>query len=110
MAARAKKGSALPVSTGLAGNDYVIAIANVASVVNNAIVTATNFFANTNVPHVTVGNNAMSTANLVVRSVPAGIPGSSGANGAIGQIKWDANFLYVCVGTNSWKRTTLVSF
>jgi len=29
------------------------------------------------------------------------------ATGTAGQISWDANYIYVCVATNTWKRATL---
>lgn len=108
MAARAKKGSALNVSTGLVSGDSLIGLANVASVVNNAIVTVDSLFSNTNVPFVTVGNNALSSANLVLRS--SAVPISSASNGVNGQIVWDSGFVYVCVANNSWKRATLSTF
>lgn len=31
-------------------------------------------------------------------------PGSSGAVGASGQAAFDSNYLYICIGTNSWRR------
>ena len=34
----------------------------------------------------------------------------AGANGQAGQICWDANYLYVCVATNTWKRVALSSW
>lgn len=34
-------------------------------------------------------------------------PSSSSDNGTAGEICWDSNYLYVCVGTNTWKRCTL---
>lgn len=34
-------------------------------------------------------------------------PASASAAGNAGDICWDANFLYVCVATNTWKRATL---
>jgi len=37
-------------------------------------------------------------------------PASSSDTGTIGQIKIDGNYIYVCVGTNSWKRVALTSF
>ena len=32
---------------------------------------------------------------------------ASSATGTIGQICWDANYIYVCTATNTWKRATL---
>ena len=40
--------------------------------------------------------------NLVIEdSLP---PANASDNGIAGEIAWDANFIYVCVGTNQWKR------
>jgi hypothetical protein len=37
-------------------------------------------------------------------------PASASAPGAVGTIVWDANYVYVCVGTNMWKRAALSSW
>ena len=37
-------------------------------------------------------------------------PVSSTANGTTGQISWDANYIYVCVNTNTWKRVALTTW
>lgn len=37
-------------------------------------------------------------------------PASAGAVGALGDIAWDGNYLYVCVNTNSWKRAALAAW
>ena len=34
-------------------------------------------------------------------------PASAGASGNKGDICWDANYVYVCVATNTWKRSAL---
>ena len=34
-------------------------------------------------------------------------PASAGASGTTGEIAWDANYIYVCVATNSWKRVLI---
>jgi len=34
-------------------------------------------------------------------------PASAGATGAVGEICWDANYIYVCTTTNTWKRAAL---
>jgi hypothetical protein len=52
-----------------------------------------------------------STGNLVLN--PAGsvvvkngaVPGSATATGVAGQVAWDGSFLYICVATNTWRRT-----
>lgn len=37
-------------------------------------------------------------------------PTSSTAPGSTGQISWDANYIYICVNTNTWKRTALTTW
>lgn len=37
-------------------------------------------------------------------------PVSSTASGVVGQISWDANYIYVCVNTNTWKRVALTTW
>jgi hypothetical protein len=43
----------------------------------------------------------------LVSNIP---PGSSGATGATGQLALDTDWLYACVGTNTWKRTLLTGW
>ena len=35
------------------------------------------------------------------------VPGTTAAAGTAGDIAWDANYIYVCIATNSWKRALL---
>jgi hypothetical protein len=37
-------------------------------------------------------------------------PASAAAAGEAGQIAWDANFVYVCVATNTWKRVAIATW
>ena len=37
-------------------------------------------------------------------------PASATATGTLGEIRIDANYIYVCVATNTWKRTALVTW
>lgn len=37
-------------------------------------------------------------------------PPSANGNGQPGEIAWDANYMYVCVATNTWKRSPLSSW
>lgn len=37
-------------------------------------------------------------------------PVSSIAVGTVGQISWDANYIYICVNTNTWKRVALTTW
>lgn len=42
-----------------------------------------------------------------IRIRTANTPASATATGTQGQIAWDANYVYVCVATNTWKRAAL---
>jgi hypothetical protein len=37
-------------------------------------------------------------------------PGSSAASGTTGAFAWDNDYIYVCIGTNSWRRAGLTSW
>jgi hypothetical protein len=37
-------------------------------------------------------------------------PKASNANGIAGQLAYDTNYLYVCLGANQWKRVPLQNF
>lgn len=55
---------------------------------------------------------AKTTGNLrlhsdVLRIDTAKTPASAGAAGNQGDICWDADFVYVCVGSSQWKRAAL---
>tara|TARA_B100001093_G_scaffold290774_1_gene277654 strand:+ start:4558 stop:4980 length:423 start_codon:yes stop_codon:yes gene_type:complete len=34
-------------------------------------------------------------------------PASASASGTAGQISWDANYIYVCISANTWKRAAI---
>lgn len=103
-----RKVSDCALVTGLSSNDKLFVVSNdVGGVTNNALITASNFFSNTPVSFMTTGNNAVSTANLVVRTATTM---QSNSIGVEGQIKWDINFIYVCIANNVWKRVALSSF
>lgn len=38
------------------------------------------------------------------------VPSTTGSSGVTGQLSFDSNYLYVCVGTNSWKRAGLTGW
>lgn len=40
-------------------------------------------------------------------SVNSGAPASASATGTTGEIRYDSNYIYICVSTNTWKRTAL---
>jgi hypothetical protein len=42
-----------------------------------------------------------------VRIATAKTPASASDTGTAGEICWDANYIYVCTATNTWKRTAI---
>jgi hypothetical protein len=45
-----------------------------------------------------------------IRIRTAQTPASATATGNVGDICWDSNYIYVCVATNTWKRSSLASW
>jgi hypothetical protein len=45
-----------------------------------------------------------------IRIGTAKTPASAGATGTTGEIAWDANYIYVCTATNTWKRTAIATW
>ena len=45
-----------------------------------------------------------------IRVGTAKTPASASATGAAGEICWDANYIYVCTATNTWKRTAIATW
>lgn len=39
--------------------------------------------------------------------ISSGAPASATSTGTAGEIKWDTNYIYVCVATNTWKRVAI---
>jgi hypothetical protein len=62
-----------------------------------------------------VGIGTIPTAKLdinsdIMRLRTAKTPASAGAAGNAGDICWDANFIYICVATNSWTRVAIAAW
>jgi hypothetical protein len=55
------------------------------------------------IPQVTVTN-----ADLVL--TPPGTVPSASTPGTPGAIRWDANYIYICIASNVWKRAPLASW
>ena len=43
-------------------------------------------------------------------SVPTKTPSSANDTGTTGTITWDANYIYVCTATNTWKRVAIATW
>ncbi len=84
-----------PVANGLTSGDQVLCLVTVNNITNTCLVTLEHFLGNT-------------TANLVASNNY--VPLNSTDAGRPGQISWDASYLYIAIGSNSWKRIPLSSF
>lgn len=85
------------------------------SVQANGNVTGRNLFSGGEISargNISAANLSLTGSALFVNGVlraPLSTKTSSSA-GTAGQIAWDANYIYVCVATNTWKRAALASF
>lgn len=52
------------------------------------------------------GHLALKVTPILPRRTPA----TATAPGKVGEVSWDADYIYVCVATNTWKRTALASW
>ena len=55
---------------------------------------------------VTLTNKTLTSPIITSGSVPA----SASATGTAGQIQWDADYIYVCTATNTWKRVAIATW
>lgn len=55
----------------------------------------------------TAPSGLLDVADDKIRIRTARTPASATASGTQGEIAWDANFVYVCVATNAWRRAAL---
>jgi len=46
----------------------------------------------------------------IIRLRTAKTPATAGAAGSAGDICWDANYIYVCTATNTWKRVAIATW
>jgi hypothetical protein len=53
-------------------------------------------------------DNARSSAMGIARA--SGAPASSSDTGTTGDIKFDGDYIYICVATNTWKRAMLTTW
>jgi hypothetical protein len=98
--------------TVLATGNLVALNANISTSVNTLELNATTINS-INIGATSVNAFTVSTTGNVTIGGTAGSPlktKASGDTGTAGQITWDANYIYVCVATNTWKRASLVGF
>lgn len=72
----------------------------------------------------TLGSTSISTSGITTGTIlstgtvaasflatdPSGAPASSSAAGILGQIVADANYIYVCTATDTWKRVAIATW
>ena len=47
---------------------------------------------------------------LVLGTASNATPASASDTGTAGEVRWDADYVYVCVGTDTWKRAALATW
>jgi hypothetical protein len=61
-----------------------------------------------------VTDGGSNTRDLIVRnlrmSAPTLVPASAAATGSEGQIAWDADYIYICTATDTWKRVAIATW
>jgi len=131
--------NAVGISVGAGANVYAIAIGNAGNNWSNTIgisvgIGANNYTnavgisvgAGANVYAIAIGNAANNWSNTKLSNSSITISGGlkmsdihllsnvtvtlSSNVGNVGQVSWDGNYLYVCVATNLWRRTQLLSW
>lgn len=85
-----------------------ITVLNFANTVAQFITYASNVTSGT----IKVGDNlSVNATGFLNNSIPSQLTSkANNATGTAGQISWDANYIYVCVATNSWKRVALTTY
>lgn len=96
MVDRAKKLSELSSVTSVAGDDLLIVVSDPNGTPATKSVTVSNVFNSVNV-----------TAKYVKVATP---PVLSTSDGVQGEIRFDSSYIYVCIATNTWRRSALTSW
>jgi hypothetical protein len=52
---------------------------------------------------------AVTVAGTVIHTLSA-TPASASATGTVGTMSWDANYIYICTATNTWKRVAIATW
>lgn len=107
------------ISTGLVRGLTVLATgnlvggnANVTNAVNTDTLVSTNVFTTSITVNNILSTGISATGNVTIDNTldsPLKTK-ASGDTGTAGQICWDANYIYVCVAANTWKRASLVGY
>mgnify|MGYP003351067272 CR=1 FL=1 len=87
MANQAIRVANLAIASSLARTDRLVVLTNPSTTANVKTVNVDTFVAN------------LSLSNSV--------PANSTSNGYTGTIRWDSDYVYICVANNTWKRASL---
>jgi hypothetical protein len=52
---------------------------------------------------------AVTIGGTVIHTLSA-TPASATAAGTVGTMSWDANYIYICTATNTWKRVAIATW
>jgi len=52
---------------------------------------------------------AVTVAGTVIHTLSS-TPASASATGTVGTMSWDANYIYICTATNTWKRVAIATW
>ena len=63
----------------------------------------------TGVVKVTNGSTGDGTISGQLRAVGTA-PAATGSTGTAGDIRYDANYIYICTATNTWKRAAIATW
>lgn len=96
MAERAKSVTELPTLSAAASTDLLVII-DKSGTANTKSITVGNFL-----------TNSVSASVDLLKTTTA--PANSTATGTRGGIRFDNDYLYVCIAANSWKRIALTEF
>lgn len=64
----------------------------------------------TSTPTISDGFGIHFFGSKIIRLDTSKTPATAGATGNKGEICWDANYIYVCTGTNAWKRAAIATW
>jgi hypothetical protein len=90
MADNSKKVSELPTAANVASSDRVLVLRDPSGATSVRTV-----------PFSTL------SANIIISNT---VPANTSSNGNAGTIRYDSNYIYVCIANNTWKRAELTSW
>jgi hypothetical protein len=99
--ATSKKVTELAALSAASASDLLLVVHNPASDAVSQKITVSDFFGN-------VAANVVLGGTFALSNTAA--PTTSLSTGKVGEIRYDSNYIYVCVATNTWKRSAISSW